>query len=240
MNTIRCSLPLALIALTACAVQDPGPEPLESGVAPTGLPAAGDAAVETDSARPQAPALVGDVERAELGAPAPDFLLADSDGQTHRLSDFRGRPVVLEWINHSCPYVVRVYGDGTMQALQERYTGEDVVWLSMASSGPGKQGHMSPADWNAASADKGSAATAVLIDETGIVGRAYGARTTPHMFVVDAEGQLVYSGALDDDPRGRSDAPTNYVAEVLDRLIEGNEVEPRSTDPYGCGIKFAN
>jgi hypothetical protein len=232
----RRTTPLALLCLSGCYAQAPSPSP-DAGVP---ADASAETARDSESAPLAAPALVGDVTRAELGAPAPDFLLADSDGQTHRLSDFRGRPVVLEWINHSCPYVVRVYGDGTMQALQERYTGDDVVWLSMASSGPGKQGHMSPADWTAASSDKGSAATAVLIDETGVVGRAYGARTTPHMFVVDAEGQLVYSGALDDDPRGRSDAPTNFVAETLDRLLEGNEVEPRSTDPYGCGIKFAN
>ena len=191
-----------------------------------------------------APAIVGEVASAELGATAPDFVLTDTQGTTHRLSDFRGNLVVLEWVNHGCPFVKKHYdGSDNMQSLQQRYTDEGVVWLSICSSAPGKQGHMDDDGWNASVEERGSNQSAVLIDETGLVGKAYGARTTPHMYVIDADGELVYMGALDSngspDP-ATIDGAQNYVAETLDSLLAGNEVEPFSTKPYGCGVKYAD
>lgn len=190
-----------------------------------------------------APALIGEASIAELGEPAPNFRLLDSNGNSHDLADFRGEPVVLEWINHGCPFVVKHYSGGNMQALQEQYTAEGVTWLAICSSAPGKQGHMSADGWNSTIAEKGMNATAVLIDETGVIGKAYNARTTPNMFVIDAEGTLVYAGAIDDNSSPNSAdiaTSTNYVAETLDLLVSGNDVEPSATKPYGCSVKYLN
>lgn len=190
-----------------------------------------------------APALLGTASVAVLGLEAPNFRLLDSNGNSHDLADFRGEPVVLEWINHGCPFVKKHYASGNMQSLQERYTDQGVTWLAICSSAPGKQGYHSPDGWNDAIAEHGNNATAVLIDETGLVGKAYDARTTPHMYVIDADGTLVYSGAIDSDSSPNAAAiegATNYVAETLDLLLAGNEVEPASSKPYGCSVKYMN
>ncbi|MFM8459975.1 MAG: redoxin domain-containing protein, partial [Chthoniobacterales bacterium] len=133
----------------------------------------------------------------QVGQPAPEFTLTDSNGKSHKLSDFKGKLVVLEWLNHGCPFVVKHYGSGNMQKLQKEYTGKDVVWLSIVSSAPGKQGHMSAEDANKTKEEKGSAATAVLLDEDGTVGKLYDAQVTPELYVVDREGTLLYAGAID-------------------------------------------
>lgn len=238
MTHLRFGAPLlgaALLTLSACQSKTPDTE----GAA--GSTPAETLAVEDGSVA--APAVIGEVTVAEVGSTAPEFVLTDSNGVTHQLSDFRGNPVVLEWINHDCPYVKKHYGAGNMQALQEQYTAEGVVWLSICSSAPNKQGHMSADGWNEASARHESNATAVLLDETGVVGKAYQARTTPHMYVIDAEGNLVYAGAIDSDSSPRPEAiegAENYVATTLDALLAGNEVEPRTTSPYGCGVKYVN
>ncbi|MEO0650444.1 MAG: thioredoxin family protein [Planctomycetota bacterium] len=191
-----------------------------------------------------APAIVGEIATAELGATAPEFVLADTSGTTHRLSDFRGNVVVLEWVNHGCPFVKKHYDNSdNMQTLQERYTDEGIVWLSICSSAPGKQGHMDNDGWAQSIQDRSTHQTAVLVDETGVVGKAFGARTTPHMYVIDAEGTLIYHGALDSN--GSPDASTiegadNYVADTLDAMLAGNEVEPFTHKPYGCSVKYAN
>lgn len=184
-----------------------------------------------------------DLGVATLGAPAPNFTLTDTNGTTHSLADFQGRTVVLEWVNHGCPFVKKHYDSDNMQALQARYTDQDVVWLSICSSAPGKQGHMSSDDWNAKTADLGAAPTAVLIDEDGAVGKQYLAKTTPHMYVIDAEGQLVYNGAIDDDRSANPNAAAtanNYVAQTLDAMLAGEAVEPFGNRSYGCGVKYAN
>lgn len=179
---------------------------------------------------------------ADVGQPAPAFTLTGTDGEEHSLSEYRGKIVVLEWTNYGCPFVRKHYGTGNMQRLQRDYTGRGVVWLTVCSSGPGKQGHFSAAEWQRKLAENGAAATATLLDPEGTVGKAYGARTTPHMFVIDAGGTLVYAGAIDDqtswDPKSVTGA-TNYVAEVLDALLAGAAVEPKTTRPYGCGVKYA-
>ncbi|MFM8459906.1 MAG: redoxin domain-containing protein, partial [Chthoniobacterales bacterium] len=159
------------------------------------------------------------------------------------LSDFKGKLVVLEWLNHGCPFVVKHYGSGNMQKLQKEYTGKDVVWLSIVSSAPGKQGHMSPEDTNKTKEEKGSAATAVLLDEDGTVGKLYDAKVTPELFVVDREGTLIYAGAIDSvksTDAADIDGAKNYVKQALDEALEGKPVSEATTTAYGCGIKYAD
>ncbi len=177
----------------------------------------------------------------EVGQPAPAFTLTDSNGQSHSLADFKGKFVVLEWLNHGCPFVKKHYDSNSMQKLQKEYTSKDVVWLSIVSSAPGKQGHMSPAETNQAKEEKGSAATAVLLDEDGTVGQLYGARVTPELYVINPEGDLLYSGAIDDkksvDPADVEGA-TNYVKQALDEALAGQPVSTPKTEPYGCSVKY--
>jgi peroxiredoxin len=177
----------------------------------------------------------------QIGQPAPEFTLTDSNGQSHNLSDFKGKFVVLEWLNHGCPFVQKHYDGGNMQGLQKEYTGKDVVWLSIASSAPGKQGHMSPEETNKAKEEKGSAATAILIDEDGTVGKLYDAKVTPELFVINPEGTLVYMGAIDDkksvDAADVAGAK-NYVKQALDEALAGNPVSEPATEAYGCSVKY--
>lgn len=174
-------------------------------------------------------------------AEAPAFTLTDTNGNEHSLSDFKGKVVVLEWFNHGCPFVVKHYKEGHMQALQQTYTDKGVVWLAICSSAEGKQGYESADGHNKTAEAKGTNATAILMDADGKVGRAYDARTTPHMYVIDTEGQLVYQGAIDDK---RSTNPAdiatskNYVKAALDAVLAGEEVEVSSTVAYGCTVKY--
>ena len=179
--------------------------------------------------------------QAAVGAPAPSFTLTDTKGAAHALADFAGKPVVLEWTNPDCPFVKKHYGVKNMQALQAKYIAQGVVWLSVCSSASGKQGHYPADEWNRILAEQGSTATALLLDPDGQVGRAYGAKTTPHLFVVDAAGTLVYDGAIDDNPSTDSaDIPgaRAYVAEALDAVLAGAPVPVAQTKPYGCSVKY--
>lgn len=175
------------------------------------------------------------------GQPAPDFTLTDSDGKAHKLSDFAGKVVVLEWLNHGCPFVKKHYDSGNMQKLQKKYTGEGVVWLSIVSSAPGKQGHMSPADTNKTKTEKGAAPTAVLLDEDGKVGKLYNAKVTPELFIVGKDGVLLYAGAIDDK---KSTEPAdvavakNYIVQALDEILAGKSVSESSSTAYGCSVKY--
>lgn len=174
---------------------------------------------------------------------APEFTLTDTKGVAHKLSDFKGKYVVLEWVNHGCPFVVKHYSQGHMQALQQAQTGEGVIWLSVCSSAEGKQGHMTSEEWSAKIAEVGSASTAVLIDADGTVGKLYGAKVTPHMYVIDPEGILIYQGAIDSirstDPADIADAK-NYITEALTQHKAGQPVAVPQTQAYGCGIKYKN
>lgn len=173
--------------------------------------------------------------------PAPDFQLTDVDGKKRTLSELKGQWVVLEWVNHGCPFVRKHYDGGNMQALQKEFTARRVCWLSVCSSAEGKQGHMTPAEWRETIKTKGSAATAVLLDPNGDVGRLYGAKTTPHMFIIDPKGVLVYQGAIDDTASADSaDIPssTNYVREALNQGLAGKTIEHAETKPYGCSVKY--
>jgi peroxiredoxin len=177
----------------------------------------------------------------QIGQPAPDFTLTDSNGKEHKLSDFKGKLVVLEWLNHGCPFVVKHYSAGNMQKLQKEYTGKDVIWLSIVSSAPGKQGHMTPEATNAAITEKGAAPTAVLIDESGTVGKLYDAKRTPEMFVVNPDGVLIYAGAIDDKKSTDSadiEGAVNYVKQALDEALAGKPVSVPKTEAYGCSVKY--
>jgi len=179
----------------------------------------------------------------ETGIAAPDFTLVDTHGKSHSLADFKGKTIVLEWTNPGCPFVVKHYGSGNMQALQKEYTAKGVVWLSLCSSAPGKQGHMSPEDWNKTLAKEGSTPTALLLDGEGKVGKLYGAKTTPHMFVIDAGGRVVYEGAIDSvKSPNAADIPkaTNHVKAALDEVLAGKPVTLPVTTPYGCSVKYGN
>jgi peroxiredoxin len=173
---------------------------------------------------------------------APAFTLTDTNGKEHSLSDFEGKVVVLEWFNQGCPFVKKHYKNGNMQSLQNTYTGKGVVWLTVCSSAPGEQGHMDAAGHNKTIGEWKIQSTAFLMDEDGKVGRAYGAKTTPHMYVIDAGGQIVYQGAIDDKrSTDAADIPDskNYVRAALDAVLAGEAVETSQTKPYGCSVKYA-
>ena len=176
-----------------------------------------------------------------VGQPAPAFSAIDSNGKTVSLADFKGRPVVLEWSNAGCPFVQKHYGSGNMQSLQKAATAKNVAWLTVISSAPGKQGHVDGAAANKLSVDRGAAPTAVLLDESGAVGRLYDAKTTPHVFVVDAKGVLVYAGGIDSVPTADADdiaAATPYLKLAVDAVLAGKPVATPATKPYGCSIKY--
>ena len=178
---------------------------------------------------------------AEVGQPAPNFTGVDTNGQSHQLSDFKGKTVVLEWSNHECPFVVKHYDSGNMQKLQKEATDNGVVWLTIVSSAEGKQGYTTPEEANKLIEEKGANATARILDASGEIGKMYDAKTTPHMYVIDAEGTLVYAGAIDSDSSFKQEAiegATNYVTNALNALESGETIEVASTKPYGCGVKY--
>ena len=179
---------------------------------------------------------------AQVGKPAPDFTLKSSEGKEVSLSAFKGKVVVLEWTNKGCPFVKKHYGSGNMQKLQKDAVAKGVVWLSICSSAPGKQGHLSAAEAVQDCAKNGSAATAYLLDEDGKVGQLYGAKRTPEMYVINKEGVLVYHGAIDDkkspDPADIASAK-NYVTAALDEVLAGKPVSTPTTEAYGCSVKYA-
>lgn len=177
----------------------------------------------------------------EVGAPAPEFVGAATSGETIALADLRGKTVVLEWTNHDCPYVRKHYGTGNMQALQKETTAGGVVWLSIISSAPGTQGYVEPAEADMLTESRDAAPTAVILDPDGVIGRAYAARTTPHMYVIDADGVLRYMGGIDDKPTSRDDSVEgahNYVRAALADLDAGREVATPVARPYGCSVKY--
>jgi peroxiredoxin len=177
----------------------------------------------------------------EPGKAAPDFTASDSHGETHRLTDYRGRVVVLEWTNHDCPYVRKHYDGGNMQALQREAAADGVVWLSVISSAPGKQGHVGPAEANRLTESRDAAPAAVLLDPAGEVGRLYGARTTPHLYVIDRDGVLAYMGGIDSIPSSSpADIPraVPYARNAVAQVLAGEPVSEPVTRPYGCSVKY--
>lgn len=181
--------------------------------------------------------------QAVVGKPAPDFTGTDSNGVKHTLSEHKGKTVVLEWTNPGCPFVIKHYESKNMQALQKEATDDGVVWLSINSSAAGKEGNQTAEAANAYMKEQGTASTARILDPSGEIGHLYGAQTTPHMFVINPEGILVYAGAIDDNDSFKPETikgAKNYVREALAAVKAGKPVEVASTKSYGCGVKYAN
>jgi len=172
---------------------------------------------------------------------APSFVLHDAQGKSHSLADYKGKFVVLEWVNFGCPFVRKHYDSGNMQKLQQQATSKGVVWLSVCSSAPGKQGYFEGKELIDKITAEHSAATAYLVDADGTVGKAYEAKTTPHMFVIDPSGILRYAGGIDNIASTRQEdlaEATNYVQKALDAVMAGKPVETKTSKPYGCSVKY--
>jgi len=187
--------------------------------------------------------LAAPARAARVGDKAPDFTATDSLGVSHSLSEFAGKFVVLEWHNNGCPYVRKQYGSGNMQKLQKQWTARGVVWLTVISSAPGKQGYVTAAEENAYLKQEGAVPTAALLDPDGRLGHLYDAKTSPHMFLVDRSGTLIYNGAIDDQPTpDPASVPIakNYLAQALDEAMAGKAVSVPASRPYGCSVKYAD
>jgi len=176
-----------------------------------------------------------------VGSAAPDFSVTDAKGKNQSLSQYKGKYVVLEWFNPDCPFVKKHYGGGNMQKLQQQYTDKGVVWLSVDSSAPGKEGNLTPEQGEKKMAEWKTHSTALLLDQDGKAGQAYGAKNTPHMFIINPEGKIIYAGAIDSkatpNPADISSS-TNYVKVALDEAMAGKPVTTPSTRPYGCSVKY--
>ncbi|MDI1436025.1 thioredoxin family protein [Polyangium sorediatum] len=227
--TLRHVLLLPLLLL-ACNKEAPAPAP--EAKAPEGKTSAAAAAA---SDKPAA--------GAEIGKPAPDFTLTDYEGKTHHLADYRGKIVVLEWFNPECPFVKASHTKGSLKGYSKRAVEKGVVWLGINSGAPGKQGH--GAERVAEGRKAFGMENPVLADETGKVGHLYGATNTPHMFVIDAQGTLVYRGAIDNSPDGEGESPkdgklVNHVDAALEDLAAGKPVRTPDTRAYGCSVKYGS
>jgi peroxiredoxin len=177
----------------------------------------------------------------EPGDAAPAFTVKNVKGEEVTLAAQKGKVVVLEWVNYECPYVKKHYGSGNMPKLQEKYTGKDVVWITVNSSAEGTQGYLAPEAFGERAKKEGNKASQVVLDSDGAIGKAYGAKTTPHMFVIDKEGKIAYTGAIDSkNTTDVKDIETadSYISDALDAVLAGKTVEKAKTAPYGCGVKF--
>lgn len=175
------------------------------------------------------------------GQPAPDFTLTDANGKKRSLSEYRGKYVVLEWTNPECPFVRKHYGSGNMPKLQKTARDKGVVWLAIDSSAQGKEGYLSPDAAKAAAKKEYAACTDLLLDPDGTTGKLYGAKATPHMYVINPQGTLVYAGAIDSVPSadpGDIAKATNYVQVALDEAMAGQPVKTNATKAYGCSVKY--
>ncbi|MEZ4458505.1 MAG: thioredoxin family protein [bacterium] len=222
---------VALLAFAAGACDKPAETATAEEAKPAEAAAEPAAAAKADEApaKEEAPTAT-----AQVGQPAPDFELKDETGKTHKLSDYKGKIVVLEWTNPDCPYVVRHYEKDTMQTTFKALGEDKIVWLAVDSSNFVKP--EDSAKWKTAE----GFTYPVLQDASGAVGKIYQAKTTPHMFVVDAEGTLRYEGAIDNDPKGKEEKPENYVEKAVTSLLEGKELETSQTKPYGCSVKYGS
>jgi peroxiredoxin len=175
------------------------------------------------------------------GAPAPSLELKSASGKTIKLSDYKGKIVVLEWLNHGCPFVRKHYDTNNMQALQKKYTDKGVVWLSIISSAEGKQGYVDEAGALKDKESNKAFATEILLDPKGVVGNAYEAKTTPHMFIIDKNQTIVYQGGIDNKPDTDKESiktAKNFIAAGLDEIITGKKLSIANTKPYGCSVKY--
>ena len=178
---------------------------------------------------------------ARVGEPAPDFIATDTNGKVHKLSQYQGKFVVLEWSNRGCPYTQKHYNSGNMQRLQREWTDRGVIWLTVISSAPGKQGYVTASEENAYLKQVNAAPTAVLLDPTGALGHLYDAKTTPHIFIISPQGTLIYNGAIDDRPTTDAadvNGAKNYVSAALVEATSGKPVSSPTSRPYGCSVKY--
>ncbi|MDW8200395.1 MAG: thioredoxin family protein [Cyanobacteriota bacterium SKYGB_h_bin112] len=220
----------ATLVATACA-----PKVTETTASPEATASPAQTVAATDASATKA-----DVS---VGKPAPNFTAVDSNGKSHQLSDFKGKVVVLEWTNHECPFVRKHYESENMQKIQKQATEKGVVWLSVVSSAPGNQGYVDGAKANSLTKERNASPTAVLLDPDGKLGRLYGARTTPHMFVIAADGTLAYMGAIDSiASSNKADVAKaeNYVTKAIEQVLKGEPVTNAVTQPYGCSVKYAS
>jgi len=181
----------------------------------------------------------GEDKKVEVGSVVPDFSLNDLNGKVVKLSDFKGKIVVLEWTNPNCPFVQRVYREKIMTTVQKEFTEKGVVWLLVNSTNPKHRDYREPAELKKIYEEWGAVYTSYLMDPDGKVGKMFDAKTTPHMFVIGKDGKLLYSGAIDDDPRGEKKEKVNYVRNVLNEILSGKPVSVSVTKPYGCSVKYA-
>ncbi|WP_413578651.1 redoxin domain-containing protein [Bdellovibrio sp. HCB290] len=178
---------------------------------------------------------------AKVGSPAPDFAVTDAQGKPQNLKDYKGKYVILEWYNKDCPYVRKHYDSKNMQKIQADMTGKGVVWLTVISSAKEKQGYLAPAEAIANGAKEASKASAILLDASGTMGKAYGAKTTPHMFLIDPEGKIRYAGAIDDnDSSDKKTVETaqNYIVAATSSAMKGEKIAKETSKPYGCSVKY--
>jgi peroxiredoxin len=225
--------PLAALLLLAAACTTTADPP--KGAPPAAVPDPQGKAASTAAA----PANAAPAGTAKIGQPAPDFSLPDLDGKTVRLADFKGKTVVLEWFNPGCPFVQQAHRKGALKGMAARHADKGIVWLAINSGAPGKQGHGKDTNVKA-KADFGMTYP-VLLDEDGAVGRAYGAKRTPHMVVIDPAGALVYAGAIDSTAGGEPEPDekvTNHVEVALDELARGKPISTPETEAYGCTVKY--
>jgi hypothetical protein len=181
------------------------------------------------------------IAAARVGDTAPEFTATASNGKTVRLADYRGKYVVLEWHNNGCPYVGKHYNSGNMQRLQKHWTGQGVIWFTILSSAPGKQGYVTASEENDYLAKEQAAPTAALLDPSGDIGHLYDAKTSPQMVVINPQGVVIYSGAIDDKPTTDLQdvqGATNYVSLALEESMAGTPVKIPATRPYGCSVKY--
>lgn len=181
------------------------------------------------------------VHAAEVGTAAPLFTAKDTKGATVSLAELRGKVVVLEWVSFGCPFVNKHYGSGNMQKLQADYTGKGVAWITVSSAGEANPSYVAPSKFSELASTKGNKATHLIADGDGKIGKAYDAKTTPHMFIIDKEGKLVYNGAIDSKATtGVADVATadRFFANALDAVLAGKEVVNAKNKPYGCGVKY--
>ena len=186
-------------------------------------------------------ALLSPAWAVRIGDKAPDFTATDTNGQSHKLSEYTGKFVVLEWHNRGCPYTQKHYTSGNMERLQREWTAKGVIWLTVISSAPGKQGYVTAADENSYVKEMKAAPTAVLLDPTGAVGHLYDAKTTPQMIIINPQGVMIYDGAIDDKPTTDTadiSGAKNYVQQALEEAMAGKAVSVASTRPYGCAVKY--
>ena len=177
----------------------------------------------------------------ETNSKAPNFTLTDMSGEKRSLTDYKGKYVVLEWMNHDCPFIKKHYKTGNMQKLQKEFKKKGVVWLSINSSAKGKQGYLTQKTALEVTKEKGAQPTTLLLDPDGKVGKMYGAKTTPHMYIINPDGKLIYQGAIDDKPSfmtGTVEKAKNYVVLALNESMAGKKVTVNTTQPYGCSVKY--